>query len=608
MLGLAGIGLATLATSRRADAVVAASTTGAATAPVTTSLTVPVTGVGTATTPPPTTSSPTTTVTTSTTIATTTHAVTTTIRPVTAAATTTATSTQAATTTAATVTTSNAATTLVVTGHGWGHGMGLAQWGTDGYAQHGWTYQRILAHYYQGTTLAQGPSPTVRVLLLGGVRAATIVSSSPLTVRDAAGTTVSLPAGSLRVPASLAVDGKTLVSPLTLSAAQPLDVAGRHYRGKLQVSSTGTVMDVVNAVGLESYVKGVVGMEMPSVWPAAALEAQAVAARSYALAELESVVTASPFDLYDDTRSQVYGGIEGESPAVTSAVQATAKQVVMYGGKVATTYFSSSSGGRTVSAKEALGTAVPYLVSVADPYDTLSPYHDWGPVLFDAAAVGRMLGATGDLLDLQLTPGPSKHVATVTVVGSEGTKTMTGGAVREALGLRSTWFSVGWLSLDPPAATLVYGTHVTLSGNARGVQGVTLQGMAAGGTWQPVAAVTPGSGGGFTVTVAPTATTRYRLATGTVRAAAVTVAVAPSVTASLAGGTAHGTITPALAGAACQLQRQSGASFATVASGTTGATGAFTLPATLSAGSYRVRCAPGNGLSPGFSAPLVVSS
>ena len=115
---------------------------------------------------------------------------------------------------------------------------------------------------------------------------------------------------------------------------------------------------------------------MPSNWPAEALKAQAVAARSYALANLTK---GRAFDLYGDTRSQVYGGIAAESPAASAAVDATKGQVVLYDGKVADTLFFSTSGGRTVSALEATGDAVPYLVSVADPYDTLSPLPRLGP-------------------------------------------------------------------------------------------------------------------------------------------------------------------------------------------------------------------------------------
>ena len=127
---------------------------------------------------------------------------------------------------------------------------------------------------------------------------------------------------------------------------------------------------------------------MPSAWPPEALKAQAVAARSYALANLAK---GKDYDLYADTRSQVYGGLDAEVPATNDAVDATKGEVVLYDGKVANTLFFSTSGGRTASAAETTGTGVPYLVSVVDPYDTASPYHDWGPVLFDAAKVAKQL-------------------------------------------------------------------------------------------------------------------------------------------------------------------------------------------------------------------------
>ena len=520
---------------------------------------------------------------------------------------------RAATTTTATTTTttpkvaeSSSASTLVISGHGWGHAIGMAQWGADGYAQHGWDYRSILAHYYQGTTVAVGPSPTVRVLLVDGARRTALTSDSPWKVVDRAGTTVSLPAGTVKVAADLVVSGQTLVSPLTFSpGATPLRVGGAAYHGQLQVVSNGSKLQVVNSLGLESYVLGVVGREMPSSWPAAALETQAVAARSYALAELENVVTARAYDLYDDDRSQVYGGIAAESPPVTAAVQATARQVVLYNGKVATTYFSSSSGGRTVSAGEAWGKPIPYLVSVADPYDTLSPYHNWGPVLVDARKAGAALKVPGALRSLTLTPSPSGRVGSVNAVGTNGAVTLTAATVRAALGLRSTWFSIGWLALTPPAVPLSYGGATALAGVARGVQGVSLEAKGTDGTWQAVSPVTPAADGSFSVTIRPQATTQYRLSAGDIRAALLTVPVAPLVSASLAAGMVQGSMKPALSGAAVQIQRQDGVGWTTVATGTTDVSGAFAVSAALSPGAYRVRCAPGRGLSPGVSQPVL---
>src|SRR5581483_11376959 len=267
-------------------------------------------------------------------------------------------------------------------------------------------------------------------------------------------------------------------------------------RGQIRVILVEKTLQVVNLVDTEDYLQGVVPSEAPSTWPAAALEAQAVAARSYALAELTTVVTASNFDLYADTRSQVYGGVAAETPAGNEAVQATLHQVVLYRGQIATTYFSSSTGGRTASAAEAFGKPMPYLVSVPDPYDTYSPYHDWGPVLYGAPAVAKAVGLPGQpLTALQATADSSGRVASVNAIGSRSQVLLTGSGLRSALGLRSSWFSVGWLALGPAAAPVSYGGSVTLTGVARGVGPVTLEARTAGGDWQALAAIVPQAGG-----------------------------------------------------------------------------------------------------------------
>jgi hypothetical protein len=280
----------------------------------------------------------------------------------------------------------------------------------------------------------------------------------------------------------------------------------------------------------------------------------------------------------------------------------------MYDGVVATTYFSSSSGGRTVSAAEATGKAVPYLASVDDPYDTYATHHDWGPVLFDAAKVGEALGLKGPLLDLRTTLGPSKHVTKVTAVGPAGQVVLTGNALRADLGLRSTWFSVGWLSLQPLPAPLTFGGGASLAGIARGVGPVVLEAKPAGGDWQTVSTVVPDATGAFTANVAPSVTTRYRLSAGDLHGALVNVPVAPDVQAQPGVGAVAGTIQPAIEGSPVQLQLQNGGSWATVSTGTADAIGSFTLPfpGTPVPGSYRVRSAPGHGLSPGLSSPLVI--
>ena len=487
--------------------------------------------------------------------------------------------------------------------------MGMSQWGAYGYALHGWTYDAILAHYYVGTTIGSDPPDTLRVLLLDGKARVALNSAANWSVVDANGTTVALPPGKLVLDRSLTVAGQVLVPPLTFSpGTAPLEVGTSPYRGTLVVNLVGSKLQVVNRVGLEAYLMGVVPAEVPSTWPAEALKAQAVAARSYALAGLTTIVTANNYDLFSDSRSQVYGGIAAETPATTAAVKATAHQIVLYDGKVATTYFSSSSGGRTVSAAEVIGTAVPYLVSVSDPYDTYSPLHDWGPVLFDAKAVGKAVGLQGPLLGLQTTTGPSNHVAKVTALGATSQVVLTGTAIRSDLGLRSSWFTVGWLALTPVPA-LNYGAGVSLTGIDRGVPGVELEERPAGGDWQPLEPVTPDATGAFTASVTPEVTTSYRLSSGDLHGALVKVAVVPLVEAQPGVGGVQGTIQPALGGSPVELQLKGVSGWTTVATGATDASGAFsvTFPAQVVPGSYRVRCTPGHGLSPGVSLPLAIS-
>jgi SpoIID/LytB domain protein len=395
-----------------------------------------------------------------------------------------------------------------------------------------------------------------------------------------------------------------LTPPLTFTSKQPLVIAGKPYRGKIRVLSNGKTLQVIDVVGLEAYLKGVVPAEMPSAWSPEALKAQAVAARSYALAGLAK---GKDYDLYADTRSQVYGGLDAEVSATSDAVDATKGEVVLYNGKVANTLFFSTSGGRTASAAETTGTAVPYLVSVTDPYDTASPYHDWGPVLFDAAKVAKQLKLPAPLTDLRTTTGPSGRVKTLVALTADDRQvTLTGSQLRTQLELRSTWFTPALLSLAPAARTIAYGGAVSLTGFARGADGVSLESKTATQDWTPVGDLLLDGEGAFATILKPQIATQYRLVSGTVRAGLAKIAVAARVDAQVTAAGARGTMRPALAGAAVQLQQQSGATWTTLATGVTDAAGAWSFAQTLTTGTYRVRCAPGHGLAPGLSAPIAV--
>src|SRR5688500_1673599 len=351
------------------------------------------------------------------------------------------------------------ATSFLVSGRGWGHGVGMSQYGALGLANDGRGYAEILAHYYTGTTLSPAPVARVRVLLAEAKGAATVSSEQPFRVRDVFGKAYPLPAGAVKLGPKLevTVNGvpRTLAGPLVfLPGKAPLEL-GTPYRGQIEIAVTGTKLNAVNVVALEDYLAGVVPREMPAGWAAEALKAQAVAARSYALAHR---VRGQSFDLYADVRSQVYGGIDAEDPRATQAIAATAGEVLTYEGRIADTLFHSTSGGSTISAEEAFGTAVPYLVGVDDPHSVLSPVHEWGPVAVPDVTVRKGLKLGAPVLGLRLVRAPSGRVSSVVVKTTLGQQSVSGSALRSGAGLRSTWVTkLASVSLTRPAGPAVYG-------------------------------------------------------------------------------------------------------------------------------------------------------
>jgi stage II sporulation protein D len=497
---------------------------------------------------------------------------------------------------------------FVVSGHGWGHGVGMSQYGALGYAQHGSAFGEILAHYYPATELGPAPASKVRVLLTQGRKSLTVTSRVPFKVRDGAGAAHDLEPGSYTfgpgLTLKLAAGRQALPGPLVFQpGGSPLQL--RHpYRGTLQVDVQKGKLRVINTLGLEQYLYGVVPAEMPHSWSAEALKAQAVVARSYALATRKT----GAFDLYPDTRSQVYLGLDHEFAESSAAVDATAGQVLLYDGRVATTYFFSTSGGRTAAIEDAFpnGEPVPYLVSVPDPYDTISPYHSWGPVSFSGAKLAKALHLRARVTDLQPVLNGSGRVSELTALTGKDEVAIPGAKARRLLGLRSTWFSVGALALERPAGPITYGSQLRLSGVARGIVSIQLQ-QRAGTSWEPISQL-PARDGAVTALVKPAVTTTYRLATTHASTGPVSVQVAPRVRLVPPTGTTElsGTVRPVLAGARVQVQRLDGTAWRVVGGAELDDAGAFTARLDLVSGTYRARIAPGRGFVPGVSPALRV--
>ncbi len=338
---------------------------------------------------------------------------------------------------------------LVIDGAGDGHGVGMSQTGAEGLALHGYSAAGILAHYYTGTTLGQiAPGRTVSVLLRSGAREAAIsgadrAGARPLDVhtgyvlRAGSAGIVSLATASGRVMARL--PSPVLLSgpgPITLDGLAQNGVRGGSYRGSLRISDAAGALDVVNVVSIESYLDGVVPAESPPTWPAAELQAQAIASRSFAVASAPQ----PGFDLFADGRSQRYAGAGVETAATDAAVAATAGEVVTYAGVPIMAYYFPSSGGETEDIQNSFpgAAAKPYLQGVADPFDASR----FGPITMTrAAADAKLQGIVeGTLRGIEVTGrGVSPRIVSAAVVGSRGTRTVSGPRLVAALGLPSTW-------------------------------------------------------------------------------------------------------------------------------------------------------------------------
>jgi stage II sporulation protein D len=342
---------------------------------------------------------------------------------------------------------------FTIRGAGFGHGIGLSQYGAYGYAAHGSNAQDIALHYFKGTRLGNAAGRTIRVLLQSGngtvwVSGATRAGNHKLDstksyrlMRKGLGVELRTARGKRIATMNGVVTVASSSGSFVLGGRAINGLSDGRYRGVLEVRpGTFGGLAAVNALPLDSYIQGVIVGEMPTSWPQPALEAQAIVARSYALT---TDAGGAVFDQYPDTRSQMYYGMARETAGTNQAVRSTAGQVVMYGNAVASTYYFSTSGGRTENIENSWpGSApVPYLQSVDDPYDNLSPRHRWRFV-WSKSKLDAKLGSfvKGKLRSVKVTKrGVSPRIVDAQVIGSRGTVNVTGPQLRSRLGLYDTW-------------------------------------------------------------------------------------------------------------------------------------------------------------------------
>ncbi len=398
---------------------------------------------------------------------------------------------------------------LTFDGHGWGHGVGLCQWGARGRALAGQSAEQIISAYYQGSTIqkAVAPETIIRVLLdtgrqveageapritaRGGQWQVAISGASPIqappdaylelsrsdsglrfAVKTAGGST--LGDGALAAPLVLRpLEGGTR---FTIGYKPAGEVAGRPgtyydtYRGELVLLPTESGIDTINRLSLEDYLRGVVPAEMPASWPAEALKAQTLASRTYAVWQARSRA-GERYDVDDTTRYQVYLGANAERDNVNQLIDATAGQVVMYNGRIAQTYFFSTCAGWTENNEDVWtsGQPLPYLRGIHDvdgngrPYDADAPRFSWTTGALTATQLESILNtdpatAIGHLLSLDLTRRtPSGRLIQITATGTAGSKTVAATTLMAIFNrnrpngvaqLLSTNFDLHWTTMD----------------------------------------------------------------------------------------------------------------------------------------------------------------
>lgn len=361
-----------------------------------------------------------------------------------------------------------AAPTIDIEGRGYGHGRGMSQHGARGAALQGRNYRQILGFYYEGVRYEEFRHWVKVLITADRDDALTVVPRDGLAVLDLGNRkTYRLPTNGAKAWRLSGANGNIrlhyylrgwkvwsgLRGTLTSAAQfQVLNAKGnpvawpaitvklaptvaREYRGYLRL----TQQDTVNYLPMNSYLKGVVPAEMPSSWPNPALRSQIIAARSYAVHELDQR-RGRYWQLCDTTACQVYGGVAGETSRTNKLVDNTPQLYLTYDGKPAFTQFSASSGGHTADGGK------PYLTAKPDPYDGYSgnTVHSWR-VQVSGAPLAAKYPKIGSFVRLQILQRDGDgafggRVLRARVHGTKGRVDVTGDDVRWALGLRSTLF------------------------------------------------------------------------------------------------------------------------------------------------------------------------
>ncbi|BAB07367.1 BH3648 [Halalkalibacterium halodurans C-125] len=354
-----------------------------------------------------------------------------------------------------------------------GHGVGMTQWGAYGMSQQGFTYRQILTYYYTDVTVSSSSSyrnTNVRVMIGDEqINSATFSSTGTYSVQNIStgqflftnvtgNTTVTYGSGgdgTFRITnggTTRTTQSEVRIVPNNSATIRYVgnnkNQVGQYYRGALHLTKSrinnlqsNFVMDVINHVDIDTYLEGVVPYEMIPSWAQLnAFKAQAVAARTYAF---RNRVPTRHFDMYDDTRSQVYHGVpqgDRNNALVNQAIHETSGEVILHNNSLIDAVYSASASGHTVDARDVWGNDIAYLKGKRDPYDN-SQYTQvsWTGTftLDDLSNISEFKNrGLGKVVDLKI-EARSERIISAQVIFERGSVTYSGSAFASHIGAPS---------------------------------------------------------------------------------------------------------------------------------------------------------------------------
>jgi stage II sporulation protein D len=314
---------------------------------------------------------------------------------------------------------------------------------------------------------AEGAEKTLTVGVALDVTQGTLSSRSAFILTDRNGKKLSVPRSvvfSVPKPGTILVGKTSLALPVNISGKSPLTFEKTAYRGSLRLTQNKSGVNVINVIGVEGYLRGVLKMEVNPQWPFETLKAQAIIARTYALKHVGRHRDQG-FDLCATQHCQVYRGVNAEDPRSDKAISVTKGMVLTYRGELALTPYHSDSGGVTADVASVWGGNYEYLRAREEPFASGSPYASWESSFSERelADAIRSLGVNvGSIISLiPENKDPRGRVPRLLVEGTTGKASVSTHQLRMALGptvLRSTVFEISASPRgnDVPSATSTF--------------------------------------------------------------------------------------------------------------------------------------------------------